>query len=99
MIKGFWKIGGKTRKEKRPILASASMANKTDAAFRRMIAKYGKPDVMWTEFVSWTGFVRGQKESDVDLTFDKSERPIVVQFFGAKPENFYKCALWHRNGI
>lgn len=84
----------KTRKEKRPILASASMANVTDAAFRRMIAKYGKPDVMWTEFVSCDGLCSGGKKNlMLDLTFDKSEHPIVVQFFGAKPENFYKCAL------
>jgi len=95
MIRGFWKkIAEKAKKEKRPILASASMANVTDAAFRRMIAKYGKPDVMWTEFVSCDGVCsRGKKNLMLDLIFDKSERPIVVQFFGAKPENFYKCAL------
>lgn len=95
MQKGFWKkITEKAKKEKRPILASASMANVTDAAFRRMIAKYGKPDVMWTEFVSCDGVCsRGKKNLMLDLIFDKSERPIVVQFFGARPENFYKCAL------
>jgi nifR3 family TIM-barrel protein len=99
MQKGFWKkladkasppAGG----EKRPILASASMANVTDAAFRRMLAKYGKPDVIWTEFVSCDGLCSEGKEKLLqDLIFDKSERPIVAQFFGAKPENFYKCAL------
>lgn len=95
MQKGFWKkIANKAKKEKRPIYALASMANVTDAAFRRMIAKYGKPDVMWTEFVSCDGVCsRGKKNLMLDLIFDKSERPIVVQFFGAKPENFYKCAL------
>ena len=31
------------------------MANVTDVAFRTIIAKYGKPDVMWTEFVSADG--------------------------------------------
>ena len=94
MHKGFWKkIAEKAKKEKRPIVASASMANVTDAAFRRMIAKYGKPDVIWTEFVSCDGLCSvGKKNLILDLIFDKSERPIVVQFFGAKPENFYKCA-------
>ncbi len=31
------------------------MADVTDPAFRRIIAKYGKPDVTWTEFVSADG--------------------------------------------
>ncbi len=31
------------------------MADVTDPAFRRIIAKYGKPDVIWTEFVSADG--------------------------------------------
>jgi len=94
MNQGFWKkIIGKTKKQKRPILSLASMANVTDAAFRRMIAKYGKPDVMWTEFVSCDGLCSDGKEKlMLDLIFHKSEKPIVAQFFGAKPENFYKCA-------
>jgi len=91
---GFWKkISDNAKKEKRPILCMASMANVTDAAFRRMFAKYGKPDVIWTEFVSCDGLCsHGKKNLMLDLIYDKSERPIVVQFFGAKPENFYKCA-------
>lgn len=100
---GFWKkLSDKCYKEKRPILCLASMANVTDAAFRRMFAKYGKPDVMWTEFVSCDGLchledkpirqAQGKKKLMQDLIYDKSERPIVAQFFGAKPENFYKCA-------
>ncbi|MEK7095233.1 MAG: hypothetical protein AAB917_01070, partial [Patescibacteria group bacterium] len=31
------------------------MANVTDVAFRAMFARYGKPDVTWTEFVSADG--------------------------------------------
>jgi nifR3 family TIM-barrel protein len=95
MSKNFWeKLIIKTRKEKRPIMASASMSNVTDAAFRKMIAKHGKPDVIWTEFVSCDGLCsRGKEKLMQDLIFDKSEHPIIVQFFGSKPENFYKCAL------
>ncbi len=69
------------------------MANVTDAAFRRVIAKYGKPDVMWTEFVSCDGLCsEGRERLLPDLAFTDSERPIVAQFFGAKPETFYQCA-------
>ncbi|TSC84720.1 MAG: tRNA-dihydrouridine synthase [Parcubacteria group bacterium Gr01-1014_13] len=70
------------------------MANVTDAAFRQVIAKYGKPDVMFTEFVSCDGLVSaGQKKLLVDFMYTESERPIVAQIFGSKPENFYKTAL------
>lgn len=88
MITGFWK------KLKKPIFALAPMSNVTDAAFRRMINKYGKPDVMWTEFVSCDGLAsKGRDKLLIDLMFTKGERPIVAQIFGSKPENFYKTAL------
>lgn len=85
---GFWK------QLKRPIFALAPMADVTDAAFRRMIAKYGKPDVMWTEFVSCDGLCSAGKGVLLqDLRYDESERPIVAQVFGATPEHFYRTAL------
>ena len=40
---------------KKPIMVLAPLADVTDPAFRCIIAKYGKPDVMWTEFVSADG--------------------------------------------
>ncbi len=109
MLKGFWKkVAEQARKEKRPILVSAPMANVTDAAFRRMLAKYGKVsprrkpasrnagglDVIWNEFVSCDGLCSAGREILMrDLLFDKSERPIVLQLFGGNPEHFYTCAL------
>lgn len=87
MISGFWK------KLKKPIFVLAPMANVTDAAFRRIIAKYGKPDVTWTEFVACDGLVSpGRDKLLVDFIYSESERPIVAQIFGSKPENFYKTA-------
>lgn len=77
-----------------PIFALAPMADVTDAAFRRMIAKYGKPDVMWTEFVSCDGICSpGRGALLQDLAYDESERPIIAQVFGATPEHFYQTAL------
>ena len=70
------------------------MADVTDAAFRRIIAKCGKPDVMWTEFVSVDGLCSvGRKKLLPDLWYTEAERPIVAQIFGCNPENFYKTAL------
>ena len=85
---GFWD------RLKKPIFALAPMADVTDAAFRRMIATHGKPDVMWTEFVSCDGLCSSGKEALIrDLWYDESERPIVAQIFGATPEHFYQTAL------
>ncbi|KND52110.1 MAG: tRNA-dihydrouridine synthase B [Parcubacteria bacterium C7867-003] len=77
----------------KPIMVLAPMADVTDPAFRRVIAKYGKPDVMWTEFVSADGLFLGGFEHLVkDLAFTDEERPIVAQFFSSKPEMMRKAA-------
>ena len=84
----FWK------KLKKPIFILAPMANVTDAAFRELIAKYGPPDVFWTEFVSADGLSspQGQKALLIDLKYSKKERPIVAQLFGSNPEKMKKAA-------
>src|SRR5271154_805490 len=83
MPRGFWK------KLKKPIMAIAPMANVSDAAFREMFAKYGPPDVFWTEFVSVEGLLsKGRDRLLPDLWFSPQEHPIVAQIFGAKPEQF-----------
>ena len=87
MSHGFWE------KLPRPFFALAPMADVTDAAFRRLIAKYGKPDVTWTEFVAVDGLVsRGREALLIDLLYTEAERPIVAQVFGSKPEHFAEVA-------
>lgn len=84
---GFWASLSK------PFFCLAPMADVTDAPFRRIIAKYGKPDVMWTEFVSADGLCsRGRDKLLKSLKYTAAERPIVAQVFGAKPENFFAAA-------
>ena len=72
------------------------MEDVTDVAFRRLIVRFGKPDVMFTEFTSADGLVladeRGQKAIRAKLLFDESERPIVAQLFSAVPERMEKAA-------
>src|SRR3989344_4784889 len=86
----FW------NKLNKPIFVLAPMADVTDPAFRRVIAKYGKPDVMWTEFVSADGLVlapeEGRKKLLKDLEYSEIERPILAQFFTSSPENMKKAA-------
>jgi tRNA-dihydrouridine synthase len=89
-MKGFWE------ELKRPFFALAPMADVTDAAFRRIIATYGKPDVLWTEFVSADGLVlappEGREKLLTGLMFSPIERPIVAQFFTADPEHMRQAA-------
>ncbi len=81
---------------KKPFFVLAPMADVTDASFRRVIAKYGKPDVTWTEFVSADGLVlaplEGRKKLLKDLIYTEEERPIVAQFFTSRPEMMEKAA-------
>ena len=72
------------------------MEDVTDAAFRALIARYGKPHVMFTEFTSADGLVLappdGQKSIMRKLIFSEAERPIVAQLFTAVPERMEKAA-------
>lgn len=93
----FWQ---KLKKEKGddPIIVLAPMADVTDVAFRKLFSKYGKPDVMWTEFVSADGLMRAPDDNVdgtglsskgkllKDLEYIDEERPIVAQLFSGKSE-------------
>jgi tRNA-dihydrouridine synthase len=79
----FWE---RVRQQKKPFFCVAPMADVTDPAFRRLIAKYGKPDVMWTEFVSANGLMSGGRDVLArDLVYSETERPIVAQLFSSDP--------------
>lgn len=90
-MKNFWiKLKNSPKK---PIFVIAPMANVTDVAFRSMFAKYGKPDVMWTEFVSADGLCSpGKKMLLRDLEFSKKQKPIVAQLFTSHPEKMFEAA-------
>lgn len=89
-MKNFW------QKINKPFFVLAPMADVTDASFRRLISRLGKPDVMWTEFVSADGLVRatpeGKKKLLKDLEYGEDERPIVAQLFSARPEYMLEAA-------
>lgn len=89
-MNNFW-----TKLEK-PIFVLAPMADVTDAAFRQIIAKYGKPDITWTEFVSADGLAfapeEGRKKLLKDLEYSESERPIVAQLFTSNPKTMEQAA-------
>ena len=97
MSLGFWeKLKSDSSRAGRGIFVLAPMSDVTDVAFRRVIAKYGKPDVMWTEFISADGLAlapeAGRKKLLKGLEFSETERPIVALFFTSSPENMKKAA-------
>lgn len=84
----------------RPFTALAPMADVTDAAYRKILATRGRPDVMWTEFVSADGLLHapeeGKKRLLVDLGFGDGEHPIIAQFFTSDPEAMRHAAALAR---
>ncbi len=92
---GFWS------ELPRPFFALAPMSAVTDAAFRRVIARCGRPDITWTEFVSADGLCSpGRARMMHDFWYTEAERPIVAQLFGARPEKFREAAkLVHELGF
>jgi tRNA-dihydrouridine synthase len=87
----FW------QKLPKPFFVLAPMANVTDSVFRKLFAKYGKPDVTWTEFVSADGLVSpGRKNLLHDLEYSSKERPIVAQLFTGHPDAMKKAAALAR---
>jgi len=90
MKKGFWKT------LKLPCFVMAPMADVTDPAYRRIIARVGKPDVTWTEFVSADGLTlapaEGKEKLLKDFIYTEEERPIIAQLFTANPEHMESAA-------
>ena len=63
------------------------MAGVTDSAFRRVIKKLAPQTLLYTEFVSTNALAHGSQKTRAMLEFDPvSERPVIVQVFGADPE-------------
>ncbi len=89
MISGFW------NELKKPIYALAPMLDVTDLPMRQMVVRHGKPDILFTEFVSAEGLCSAGRERLVqDLTYYENERPIVAQIYGKKPEAFCEAAAF-----
>lgn len=63
----------------RPVIGMSPMDGVTDAPFRAMVAKYGRPDVIFTEFVSVDGlhFAQGEKKERMLREFVKARDLIA----------------------
>ncbi len=102
-MKSFWESLPKA------FFAMAPMADVTDPAWRALVAKLGRADVSWTEFVSADGLYYTREVKKIpdaenplmrDLAFGEGERPIVAQIFSSKPEMIaYGARLAHELGF
>ena len=81
----FWKQLNK------PILALAPMAGLTDSAFRTLCRQLGA-DIVYTEMISADALYYKSKKTLELIKFNKSEKPIVGQLFGKRPELFKEAA-------
>jgi len=77
----------------KPFLVLAPMENVTDAVFRQMVVRMGKPDVLFTEFTSTDGLCsKGYERVVRRLAFTPEEKPIVAQIWGNDPEKYFTVA-------
>ena len=80
---GFW------NNLKRPIIGLSPMDGVTDAAFRYICDKYGKPAVLFTEFTSVEAIARGAVKILGAFIYHKTSTPTVAQVYGSTPKSFY----------
>lgn len=77
----------------KPIFSLAPMEDVTDIVFRNVVAKVGRPDLFYTEFVNVDGLNSKGKEKVMHrLRYGATEMPIIAQLWGSNPENFFKSA-------
>ena len=77
----------------KPFTVLAPMEAVTDYAFREIVAKYDKPDVLFTEFTSSDALLSdGYSKTIGRLAFSNIQKPIVAQVWGNNVTNLAKTA-------
>src|SRR5207302_9478081 len=72
-----------------PIVGLSPMDGVTDPAFRYIVARYGKPDVQVTEFVSVDEVCHGGDSAWCQLRYAEIQRPVWAHIYGADPDTLY----------
>ncbi len=86
MTTSFWKTLAQ------PIIGLAPMDGVTDSAFRYIVATYGKPDIVFTEFTNVHDICAGRLKVLDSLRYADVERPVIAQIYGKDPALFYQAA-------
>ena len=82
----FWQLLPK------PIIGLAPMDGVTDSAFRHIVAVYGKPDIVFTEFTNVHDICSGRLKALDSLRYSENQRPVIAQIYGKDPSLFYQAA-------
>lgn len=77
----------------KPIIGLAPMDGITDPAFRYITDTIGHPNVMYTEFVSAEGLIRGSPELLRTFIHHTSKIPLIGQLFGADCASFHMATI------
>jgi len=77
----------------RPIIGLSPMDGVTDHPFRHIQKRHGNPDLLFTEFVRVERLCAGEMKLLRALLYDESQRPIIAQVYGTKPEAFRQAAV------
>lgn len=87
-MKNFWE------NLPQPFTVLAPMENVTDFVFREIVSLYlPKPDVLFTEFTNVDALTSAGFEKTIPrFKFSSTQKPIVAQIWGTKPENYFKSA-------
>lgn len=72
----------------------APMEGVTDIAFRQVIAKAARPDILYTEFTNVNSYVseKGRPNALERLRYEVTEKLLVAQIWGTQPEMFLETA-------
>jgi tRNA-dihydrouridine synthase len=77
----------------KPFFVLAPMDDVTDTAFRQIVQTSAPPDLFFTEFVNVDGLMSpGRDKLLKKLRFAASEKSLVAQLWGLRPENFMAVA-------
>jgi tRNA-dihydrouridine synthase B len=82
LLRGNAPAGGAEAVWQRPVLALAPMQDVTTLGFMRVIARYGGPDVYWTEYFRVHGDSRPEKWILQSITENPTGRPVIAQLIG-----------------
>ena len=72
----------------------APMEGVTDAIFRQVITRAGRPDLFFTEFTNVSSYAseKGRENALERLKVVATDRPIIAQIWGKNPEHFGQTA-------
>lgn len=77
----------------KPFFVLAPMDDVTETVFRQIVASCKAPDLFFTEFVNVDGLMSpGRSKLLKKLRFVESEKSLIAQLWGLKPENFRAVA-------